>query len=129
MGPMAKVEMDGLEIRILSMTKKTGTWDVREVETAITVLLSTVMRRVGKTNSVLLEPIMKLQIYLTDNTYSSEIVGNLSQKQALSIEIESPDERSCEVTAIVPLRYITKYSKEARSLAKGNIYFWSELAF
>lgn len=129
MGPMAKVEMDGVEIRILKMSKKAATWDIRELETAITVFLSTIMRRIGKNNSILLEPIMKLQIHLTDSQYSSGIVGNLSQKQALSVEIEAPDERSTEITAIVPLRFITKYSKEARAVAKGNIYFWSELAF
>jgi translation elongation factor EF-G len=129
MGPMAKVEMDGIEIRVLKMNKRAASWDIRELETAITVFLSTIVRRIGKENSVILEPIMKLQIHLTDSKYSSDIMSNLSQKQALSVEMETPDERTTEVTAVVPLRFITKYSKEARAVAKGNIYFWSELAF
>ena len=185
MGPLAKVELDGFEVRVTRMERGAPSWDSRRLETAVTVMLSQVIRRLGgnapppKTkkqskadqaaaaaadaedaesagfdwkadaasaaaaataasvtdaprarknpNSVLLEPIMKLHVHLTDNTYTSDIMANLSTKQALSIDMESPDERTTEITALVPLRFITRYSTEARAIAKGNVYFWSEL--
>lgn len=128
MGPLGRIEMDGFEIRVVAMRRHLPTWDPPQLQTASAVFLGQLLRRIDKQNSLLLEPIMKLQVHLTDSKYAADIVANLTSKHALCIDIHAPDERTTEIEALVPLRFITKYSSEARSIAKGNVYFWSELA-
>ncbi|WP_458659118.1 elongation factor G [Candidatus Vidania fulgoroideorum] len=77
-----------------------------------------------KSLSILLEPIMKIEI-LSPNKYMGIIIGDLSSKGG-SISSNKLNGESCEIKAIVPMREMFGYSTKLRSFTKGRASYTME---
>ena len=80
----------------------------------------------SKARSVVLEPIMELQVIAPEN-YMGEVVGNLASKKA-EIRDAAVDGGQVHVSAFAPLAGLFGYAGELRSLTQGRGTFTLEFA-
>jgi elongation factor G len=133
----------GVEVYITSLARATPALEPKHVRAGAVTVMDEALRRIdAATQSTLLEPVMELDVNLTDASYAGDVVRSLNEKKAMLIETltESGEESVTDssspvaesvngavVRAMVPLRSILKYSSEVRQLSKGHCYFWSTL--
>jgi elongation factor G len=126
LGPLAGCPLVGIRLvvthlhkRVLSLTHKTVGPAIR------TMLASTLQSRLRKGNSVaLVEPMMAIEVHLTEATYIGEVVASLNERNAITVDLLE-DGRS--VSAVVPMRNIVRYTMDLRKAAKGNANFYTKL--
>jgi elongation factor G len=80
----------------------------------------------SKARSVVLEPIMELEVIAPEN-YMGEVVGNLASKKA-EIRNAAVDGGQVNVSAFAPLAGLFGYAGELRSLTQGRGTFTLEFA-
>ena len=80
----------------------------------------------SKARSVVLEPIMELEVIAPEN-YMGEVVGNLASKKA-EIRNAAVDGGQVHVNAFAPLAGLFGYAGELRSLTQGRGTFTLEFA-
>ena len=140
MGPLAKVEMDGFEIRVLKMRRGGSAgaassasasvsasalvgFDPRQLETAVAVLLSSIFRRLESkkhTVSALLEPIMKVRVHVPSDA-TSRVNALISGRRGALLGFDArPGWRGWDtVQAELPLSEVSDLIVDLRSLTQG----------
>ncbi|OGY23787.1 MAG: translation elongation factor G [Candidatus Woykebacteria bacterium RBG_13_40_7b] len=76
---------------------------------------------VGRANPLLLEPIMKIEVYTPEN-FLGDVIGDLSSKRA-KIESTETKSNSRGIKALVPLAEVFGYATTLRSLTSGRASF------
>lgn len=137
MGPLAGLPMHGFAVELTALDSKGGDMaDVVAITNASRGYFQQMLRTEyacdaatgakGKYSADvgLLEPIMHVEVQLTESDYVSDVMSLFAQKNAVSCEL-TEDQKG--VQAIVALRNATKIGPEMRKATKGNGYFWATL--
>jgi elongation factor G len=121
-GPIASYSMVGLKITIKSILGKAQMTD--EIVCKAAAALS-FREAIKKTESVLLEPIFKLEITSPDE-FVGNIVGDLNSRRGKVLNMISKPMQGQIIMAEVPLAQLFGYATEVRSLSQGRAFFSME---
>jgi elongation factor G len=96
--------------------------DRKVLDQATLRVLSQVVKAIRQPR--LYEPLMDMDIHLTESLYIGDVMRSLNTKQATFAEVQDD---GLSIKAVVPMRNIVRYAAEIRKAAKGNVYFWTTL--
>ncbi|CCW62301.1 unnamed protein product [Phytomonas sp. EM1] len=121
LGPLMGSPMHGFEVVLTALRKVGGEGGMRFQEGLLTEaargavlnLLSTI----PKTDLVILQPMIELEVHLSDAKYLGSLVSSLNEHRAVTVDVQDD---GCSVKAIVALRNIMHYTVELRKVAKGH---------
>ncbi|KPI87889.1 putative Mitochondrial elongation factor G [Leptomonas seymouri] len=125
LGPLAGLPMHGVEV-VLTGFRKTAGSSLQEKllsHVARSVLLD-VLRATPKGDLALLEPMMEVEVHLSEATYIGNVVNSLNEHRALTVDVQE-DGRS--VKAIVAMRNMLRYTMELRKAVKGHANLFMKL--
>nr|CAJ2476447.1 unnamed protein product [Leishmania braziliensis] len=125
LGPLAGLPMHGVEV-VLRYFRKTAGSQLQEkplTHVARSALLS-VLRATRKGDLALLEPMMRVEVHLSDIAYIGNVVSSLNEHHALSVDMQE-DGRS--VAAVVALRNTLRFAMELRKAVKGHANMFVKL--
>lgn len=124
-GPIATMPVVGTRLVITRAVKRTPVLTDKLLLPAARSAISTMMRRQLRPDDFrVLEPMMAVEVHLTEATYVGAVVSSLNEKNAVSVDILE-DGRS--VAAVVPMRNVVRYTMDLRKTAKGNANFFTKL--
>ncbi|KAG5500525.1 hypothetical protein JKF63_03619 [Porcisia hertigi] len=125
LGPLAGLPMHGVEV-VLTYFRKAGGSQLQEkslTHVARSAVLS-VLKATRKDDLALLEPMMEVEVHLSESTYIGNVVSSLNEHNALTVDVQE-DGRS--VTAVVAMRNTLRYSTELRKAVKGHANMFVKL--
>ncbi|TPP54337.1 Elongation factor Tu GTP binding domain family protein [Leishmania donovani] len=125
LGPLAGLPMHGVEV-VLTYFRKTAGSQLQErslTHVARSVLLS-LLKATRKDDLALLEPMMEVEVHLSECTYIGKVVSSLNEHHALTVDVQE-DGRS--VTAVVAMRNTLRYTMELRKVVKGHANMFVKL--
>ncbi|XQJ28440.1 Elongation factor G C-terminus, putative [Leishmania guyanensis] len=117
--------MHGVEV-VLRYFRKTAGSQLQEkplTHVARSALLS-VLRATRKGDLALLEPMMRVEVHLSDIAYIGNVVSSLNEHHALTVDMQE-DGRS--VAAVVALRNTLRFAMELRKAVKGHANMFVKL--
>nr|CCC95471.1 unnamed protein product [Trypanosoma congolense IL3000] len=122
LGPLAGLPLHGTQV-VLTGFRKLGSSQLVErslMQAARSIVLQ-LLHSLPKTSLALLEPMMEVEVHLSEATYIGEVVASLNERKATTVDIQD-DGKS--VKAILPMRNIVRYTMELRKAVKGhaNLY-------
>ena len=71
---------------------------------------------------VLLEPIMRVEVYIPDS-YMGDIIGDLNKRRGRILGMNPHEDGLQQVVAEVPMAEMFKYAIDLRSMTQGRGYF------
>jgi elongation factor G len=125
LGPLAGLPMHGVEV-VLTGFRKTAGSQLQEkslTHVARSVLLD-MLRATRKEDLALLEPMMEVEVHLSEPTYIGSVVSSLNEHKASTVDVQE-DGRS--VKAIVAMRNTLRYTMELRKAVKGHANLFMKL--
>lgn len=124
-GPIATLPLIATRLVITRLTKRMPVLSEKVLIPAAKSAIATMMRtRLKPADFRILEPMMAVEVHLTEATYVGAVVSSLNEKNAVSVDMLE-DGRS--VAAVVPMRNIVRYTMDLRKTAKGNANFFTKL--
>lgn len=125
MGPLAGMPLHGVDV-VLTTFRKTGGAPLQEktLQPVARSLVQQLIRAVAKKDLVIVEPMMEVEVHLSEPTYLGHVVTSLNGQKALTVDVQE-DGRS--VKAIVAMRNIVRYTMELRKAVKGHANLYSKL--
>ncbi|EKG06244.1 elongation factor G2-like protein, putative [Trypanosoma cruzi] len=125
MGPLAGLPLHGVRVALLEFKKLGGTQlSEGPLQQAARSLVLELFRSVSKANLATMEPMMEVEVHLSEAAYIGGVVSSLSERKAIAVDIQD-DGRS--VKAIVPMRNIVRYTMELRKAVKGHASLYARL--
>lgn len=121
-GPIASYSMVGLKITIKSLVGKPQVTDEIVCKAAASLAFREAIRKV---ESVLLEPIFKLEVNCPDE-FVGNIVGDLNSRRGKVLNMTSKSTGGQLILAEVPLAQLFGYATDVRSLSQGRAFFSME---
>ncbi|EPY16286.1 hypothetical protein STCU_11422 [Strigomonas culicis] len=82
------------------------------------------MKECRRADLALLEPMMHVEVHLSDATYIGNVVSSLNENRAVTVDVME-DGRS--VSATVAMRNIVRYTMELRKAVKGHANLFTRL--
>ncbi|KAK7198194.1 Elongation factor G 2, mitochondrial [Novymonas esmeraldas] len=125
LGPLAGLPMHGVEV-VLTHFRKTAGSSLQE-KSLLPVARAAVLALVKATRRedlALLEPMMEVEVHLSEPTYIGSVVSSLNEHHALTVDVQE-DGRS--VTATVAMRNTLRYTMELRKAVKGHANLFMRL--
>ncbi|KNH07102.1 hypothetical protein XU18_2147 [Perkinsela sp. CCAP 1560/4] len=92
-----------------------------QVESFIGFFVSNALR---KAHRMIVEPFMQLEVNLVDEKFASEVLRDLRQRETKSMEV---NEGNDAISAVLPMRKLSKYSADLRKITKGHAHYWYKL--
>lgn len=125
LGPLAGMPLYGVQIVLTHLRKVAGTQLQEKVlmQVARSVVLE-VVKATPKSSLAVLEPIMEVEVHISDAAYIGNVVTSLNEHRAISVDVQE-DGRS--VKAIVALRNIVRYTMDLRKAVKGHANLYTKL--
>ncbi|RNF20646.1 elongation factor G2-like protein [Trypanosoma conorhini] len=125
MGPLAGLPLHGVRV-VLTEFKKFGGAQLLEapLQQAARSLVLELLRSVPKAKLAAMEPMMEVEVHLSEAAYIGGVVSSLNERKAVTVDIQD-DGRS--VKAIVPMRNIVRYTMELRRAVKGHANLYTRL--
>ncbi|KAH8609763.1 putative Elongation factor G C terminus [Trypanosoma vivax] len=125
LGPLAGLPLHGVRF-VLTAFRKVGNSQLMErpLAQAARSLVLQLLQAVPKTALVALEPMMEVEVHLTDSTFVGSVVSSLNERKAVTVDIQE-DGRS--VKAVLPMRNIVRYTMELRRLVKGHASLYTRV--
>jgi elongation factor G len=120
-GPLAGLPLIGAAIELESFKKLACSTDPFALDSAARQMLHEVIYSCRTSKLVLLEPMMKMNVVLTEVEYFGDVITCLNTKGAVTIETADDCK---EIMAVVPMRNLVRFGAELRKVARGNAYFW-----
>lgn len=122
-GVLAAYPVVGLKVHL-----KDGSYhDVDSSEMAFQACARTTFREyLPKTNPVLLEPVMNVEIEIPDN-FQGTVVGDVTRRRGIIESTDTKPDGSCVIVAEVPLSETFGYATDLRSMTQGQGTFTMEL--
>lgn len=122
-GVLAAYPVVGLKVHL-----KDGSYhDVDSSEMAFQTCARTTFREyMPKTNPVLLEPVMNVEIEIPDN-FQGTVVGDVTRRRGMIESTDTKPDGSCLIVAEVPLSETFGYATDLRSMTQGQGTFTMEL--
>ncbi|KAH9600302.1 Transcription factor [Trypanosoma melophagium] len=125
LGPLAGLPLHGVQFILTGLRKLSSTQlTERPLAQAARSLVLELLRSVPKSHLAALEPMMEVEVHLTEPTYIGALVSSLNERKAITVDIQE-DGRS--VKAIVPMRNIVRYTMELRKTVKGHANLYTHL--
>ncbi|ORC87077.1 putative elongation factor G2-like protein [Trypanosoma theileri] len=125
LGPLAGLPLHGVQVILTGLRKLSSTQlTERPLAQAARSLVLELLRSVPKSHLAALEPMMEVEVHLTEPTYIGPLVSSLNERKAVTVDIQE-DGRS--VKAIVPMRNIVRYTMELRKTVKGHANLYTRL--
>ncbi|MEK6627854.1 MAG: elongation factor G [Bdellovibrionota bacterium] len=121
-GPIASYSMVGLKINIKSITAKAQITDEIACKAAGSLAFREAIKKV---DSVLLEPIFKVEVTCPDE-FIGNIVGDLNSRRGKVLNMTAKPMQGQVVLAEVPLAQLFGYATDVRSLSQGRAFFSME---
>jgi len=120
-GVLAGFSLDSLKVRVFDGSYHAVDSDSLSFEMAARLGFKAACR---KAKSVLLEPIMKLEVTIPDE-YFGEIVGDLSSKRSKILGTKTRGNLKI-ISALTPLAELPQYATRIRTLTAGRGTFYME---
>lgn len=114
-GPVAGFKVNNLKVRILEGSTHPVDSDALAFEVAAIIGCKEAMK---KAKSTLLEPIMKLEVIVTES-YMGDVTGDLNKRRAQVTDVESKIGEQV-IHAIVPMAEMFGYVTRLRTLTSGR---------
>ena len=121
-GPIASYSMVGLKINIKSIIGKPQITDEIACKAAGSLAFREAIKKV---DSVLLEPMFKLEVTCPDD-FIGNVVGDLNSRRGKVLNMMSKPGQGQVVMAEVPLAQLFGYATDVRSLSQGRAFFSME---
>jgi elongation factor G len=121
-GPIASYSMVGLKINIKSITGKPQVTDEIACKAAASLAFREAIKKV---ESVLLEPVFKLEVTCPDE-FVGNIVGDLNSRRGKVHNMTVKPMQGQVISAEVPLAQLFGYATDVRSLSQGRAFFSME---
>ncbi|EAN79851.1 elongation factor G2-like protein [Trypanosoma brucei brucei TREU927] len=122
LGPLAGLPLHGVRVVLTGFRRVAATQLTdRPLAQAARSLLLQLLQAAPKTTLAALEPMMEVEVHLSEPTYIGEVVSSLNERKAVTVDIQ---EDGKSVSAILPMRNIVRYTMELRKAVKGhaNLY-------
>lgn len=118
LGPMAGLPLHGCQMRLLFLRKIGGGQFQERILTQVArTAVFEVFQSIPKTGLAILEPMMDVEVHLSEPQYVGNVVSSLNEHKAVTVDVQE-DGRS--VKAIVAMRNILRYTTELRKAVKGH---------
>ncbi|KPA85246.1 putative mitochondrial Mitochondrial elongation factor G [Leptomonas pyrrhocoris] len=125
LGPLAGLPMHGVEVVLTSFRKTAGSvLQGKSLSHVARSVLLDMLRATRKDDLALLEPMMEVEVHLSEPTYIGNVVSSLNEHKALTVDVQE-DGRS--VKAIVAMRNTLHYTMELRKAVKGHANLFMKL--
>ncbi|KEG10264.1 putative elongation factor G2-like protein [Trypanosoma grayi] len=125
LGPLAGLPLHGVQVVLTSFKKIGGTQLAeRPLSQAARSLVLELFRSVPKASLAALEPMMEVEVHLSESTYIGSVVSSLNERKAITVDVQD-DGKS--VKAILPMRNIVRYTMELRKAVKGHANLYTRL--
>ena len=121
-GPIASYGMVGLKISLSSIASRPQMTDEIVCKAAGALAFREAIK---KTDSVLLEPIFKLEVSCPDD-FVGNIVGDLNSRRGKILNMTAKPQGGQLIIAEVPLAQLFGYATDIRSLSQGRAFFSME---
>lgn len=121
-GPIASYAMVGLKIQLKSIGSRPQMTDEIVCKAAASLAFREAIK---KTDSVLLEPIFKLEVNCPDE-FVGNIVGDLNSRRGKVLNMTAKLTGGQIILAEVPLAQLFGYATDVRSLSQGRAFFSME---
>ena len=121
-GPIASYAMVGLKIQLKSIGSRPQMTDEIVCKAAASLAFREAIK---KTESVLLEPIFKLEVNCPDE-FVGNIVGDLNSRRGKVLNMTAKLTGGQIILAEVPLAQLFGYATDVRSLSQGRAFFSME---
>jgi elongation factor G len=124
-GPVATLPLIATRLVITRVTKRMPAFSEKILQPDVRAAIGEMLKKRLKVSDFrILEPMMAVEVHLTESTYVGAVVSSLNEKNAISVDMLE-DGRS--VAAVVPMRNIVRYTMDLRKTAKGNANFFTKL--
>ncbi|EPY25039.1 elongation factor G [Angomonas deanei] len=118
LGPMGGLPMHGLQVVLTHFRKVTpNAMQERILGQVCRTVVGSLLAGVKSSEVRLVEPMMRVEVHLSDPTFIGAVVTSLNEHRAITVEVLE-DGRS--VGAIVAMRNIIRYTTELRKAVKGH---------
>lgn len=118
LGPLAGLPMHGFEVVLTSFRKIAGSpLQEKTLQGVARDAVLQLLKSTRKSNLALLEPMMVVEVSLSEPSYAGSVVSSLNEHRALTIDV-SEDGRT--LRAVVAMRNTLRYSMELRKAVKGH---------
>ena len=121
-GPIASYSMVGIKINIKSIIGKPQITDEIACKAAGSLAFREAIKKV---ESVLLEPMFKLEVTCPDE-FIGNVVGDLNSRRGKVLNMTAKPGQGQVVMAEVPLAQLFGYATDVRSLSQGRAFFSME---
>ncbi|RNE98900.1 elongation factor G2-like protein, partial [Trypanosoma rangeli] len=125
MGPLAGLPLHGVQV-VLTAFKKFGSTQLVEgpLQQAARSLVLQLLRSASKAKLAAMEPMMEVEVHLSEAAYIGGVVGSLNERKAVTVDVQDGGR---SVKAIVPMRNIVRYTMELRKAVKGHASLYTRL--
>lgn len=125
LGPFAGLPMHGVEVVLTGFRKTAGSQlQEKALSSVARAVVLDVLRATRKDDLALLEPMMEVEVHLSEPTYIGNVVSSLNEHKAVTVDVQE-DGRS--VKAIVAMRNTLRYTMELRKAVKGHANLFMKL--
>jgi len=121
-GPIASYAMVGLKIHLKSIGSRPQMTDEIVCKAAASLAFREAIK---KTESILLEPVFKLEVNCPDE-FVGNIVGDLNSRRGKVLNMTAKQTGGQIILAEVPLAQLFGYATDVRSLSQGRAFFSME---